>query len=235
MTWLKRFILFSILFSFSALLFPGEAEARLSDAATGTSLPHPSAALEPPTDRRAEADRLKRVQACRASGDVDCMLDHMTAAERTAAFKHQLTQGSVRKLRPGENPEGFKIRIHVTLGKGSGQYLEVSHPGGKFRTPVSGGLGGYSNAIRRQCFVPHSSFELARSQKYNNAPMYNALFFMGRNGNETGNVFAIHGTDAENRLGNAASKGCIRVSKAAAKTIRSLVGNNTESTVICID
>ena len=183
-----------------------------------------------------EPERLAQIARCRESGDAHCMLDHMTAEERNAAFRNS-AQGEARQLQPGETFAGFKVRIRVRLGTGTGQSLEVEHPGGKLSgIPVSGGAGGASSPIRGKCFVPHFTPTFARSQRYSNAPMYHPLFFMGRNGDQWGNVFAIHGTDAEDKLGNAASKGCIRVSKANANRIHGIVSSvGANNTVICID
>lgn len=166
-------------------------------------------------------------------------MDH-ASPEELKSILGPMAQGEARRLRSGESIANFKVKIHVRLGQtGRNQSLEVQHPGGRLAgIRVSGGKGGASNPIRRQCFVPNtSSHKLLRSAAYNNSPMYDPLMFMGRGNNEAGWVFGIHGTDAEGLLGNEASKGCIRVSKADAVKIRGIVNANggAESAVICID
>jgi hypothetical protein len=58
--------------------------------------------------------------------------------------------------------------------------------------------------------------EIWYSKQWDNAPMPNAIFF-------TKQGHAIHGTLEEKRLGNAASHGCVRLSRANAKTLYTLV------------
>jgi len=58
--------------------------------------------------------------------------------------------------------------------------------------------------------------EIWYSKQWDNAPMPNAIFF-------TKKGHAIHGTLEEKNLGNAASHGCVRLSKQNAKTLYTLV------------
>ena len=54
------------------------------------------------------------------------------------------------------------------------------------------------------------------SKEFDEAPMPHSIFFT-----KTGH--AIHGTDSVNRLGNPASHGCVRLSRANASTLYALV------------
>jgi hypothetical protein len=58
--------------------------------------------------------------------------------------------------------------------------------------------------------------EIWYSKQWDNAPMPHAIFF-------TKQGHAIHGTLDEKRLGNAASHGCVRLSRENAKTLFTLV------------
>lgn len=70
-----------------------------------------------------------------------------------------------------------------------------------YEWPVSTGRRGYG--------TPSGSFRAQRlakryfSQKYDNAPMHNAVFFHGG--------YAIHGTSYVSQLGTPASHGCVRL------------------------
>jgi hypothetical protein len=79
--------------------------------------------------------------------------------------------------------------------------------------PVSTGRDGYN--------TPTGSFRAIRleqvyfSKKYDDAPMPNSIFFYGG--------YAIHGTYEERYLGRPASRGCVRLSRANAAHLFSLV------------
>ena len=84
----------------------------------------------------------------------------------------------------------------------------------RYRWPVSSGLPSYE--------TPNGSFRAFRmeedhySKEFDDAPMPHAIFF-------TKIGHAIHGTDSESRLGNPASHGCVRLSRANASTLYALV------------
>ena len=79
-----------------------------------------------------------------------------------------------------------------------------------------------------RCFSPDFIESMHYSSLYNKAPMPNSVFF---NGN-----IAIHGTEAEKLLGRPASHGCIRLSKADAKTFFDVVKANGRANVsICVE
>lgn len=82
------------------------------------------------------------------------------------------------------------------------------------RWPVSTGTRGYSTPSGS--FTASSMNEIWYSRQWDNAPMPHAIFF-------TKKGHAIHGTTEEKRLGNPASHGCVRLSKANAKTLFQMV------------
>jgi hypothetical protein len=84
----------------------------------------------------------------------------------------------------------------------------------RHRWPVSSGLPAHE--------TPNGSFKAFRmeedhySKEWDDAPMPHSIFF-------TKKGHAIHGTDSVNRLGNPASHGCVRLSRANAATLFALV------------
>ena len=84
----------------------------------------------------------------------------------------------------------------------------------RYRWPVSSGLPAYE--------TPNGSFKAFRmeaehySKEWDDAPMPHSIFFTKRG-------HAIHGTDSASRLGNPASHGCVRLSRANAATLFALV------------
>jgi hypothetical protein len=84
----------------------------------------------------------------------------------------------------------------------------------KYRWPVSSGLPAYE--------TPNGSYKTFRmeedhySKEWDDAPMPHSIFF-------TKKGHAIHGTDAAGRLGNPASHGCVRLSRANAAVLFALV------------
>ncbi|MEZ5763736.1 MAG: L,D-transpeptidase [Xanthobacteraceae bacterium] len=84
----------------------------------------------------------------------------------------------------------------------------------RYRWPVSSGLPAYE--------TPNGNFKAFRmeedhfSKEFDDAPMPHSIFFTKRG-------HAIHGTDSVSRLGNPASHGCVRLSRANAATLFALV------------
>jgi hypothetical protein len=84
----------------------------------------------------------------------------------------------------------------------------------KHRWPVSSGLPAHE--------TPNGSYKTFRmeedhySKEWDDAPMPHSIFF-------TRKGHAIHGTDSVSRLGNPASHGCVRLSRANAATLFELV------------
>jgi len=107
-----------------------------------------------------------------------------------------------------------KSSILVNIDK-SMQEMTVFVDGVELHTwPVSTGTRGYSTPSGT--FTTSSMNEMWYSKQWDNAPMPHAIFF-------TKKGHAIHGTLEEKRLGNAASHGCVRLSRENAKTLFQLV------------
>ena len=84
----------------------------------------------------------------------------------------------------------------------------------QYSWPVSTGMRGHSTPSGT--YTASSMNEMWYSKQWDNAPMPHAIFF-------TKQGHAIHGTMDEKRLGNAASHGCVRLSRANATTLFTLV------------
>jgi hypothetical protein len=84
----------------------------------------------------------------------------------------------------------------------------------KHRWPVSSGLPAHEtpNGVHKAFRMEEDHY----SKEWDEAPMPHSIFFTKRG-------HAIHGTDAVNRLGNPASHGCVRLSRANAATLFELV------------
>jgi hypothetical protein len=104
--------------------------------------------------------------------------------------------------------------VEIDINKDT-QTMTVAVDGvAKYRWPVSSGLPSYE--------TPNGAFKAFRmeedhySKEWDDAPMPHSIFF-------TKKGHAIHGTDSVNRLGNPASHGCVRLSRANAATLFALV------------
>ncbi len=107
-----------------------------------------------------------------------------------------------------------QAKVSITVDKNA-QLMTVAVDGvERYQWPVSSGLPSYE--------TPNGSFRAFRmeedhySKEFDEAPMPHSIFF-------TKNGHAIHGTDSVNRLGNPASHGCVRLSRANASTLYALV------------
>ena len=89
----------------------------------------------------------------------------------------------------------------------------------KYTWKVSSGRKGYRTPLGN--YRPTRMYKRYFSKKYYNSPMPNSIFFRGG--------YAIHGTNAEKRLGRVASHGCIRLSRANAAKLYSLVQRSGRS------
>src|ERR1700726_5261720 len=105
-------------------------------------------------------------------------------------------------------------KVAITVDKDA-QLMTVAVDGvERYQWPVSTGLPSYE--------TPNGSFRTFRmeedhySKEFDDAPMPHSIFF-------TKIGHAIHGTDFENRLGNPASHGCVRLSRPNASTLYELV------------
>jgi hypothetical protein len=107
-----------------------------------------------------------------------------------------------------------QAKVAITVDKDSQQMTVAVNGVERYRWPVSSGLPSYE--------TPNGSFRAFRmeqdhySKEFDDAPMPHAIFF-------TKVGHAIHGTDAESRLGSPASHGCVRLSRANASTLYALV------------
>ena len=95
----------------------------------------------------------------------------------------------------------------------SEQTMYVETPLEAYEWPVSTGRKGY--ATPRGSYQPYLMKPMHYSSKYDNAPMPNSIFFHGG--------YAIHATEAINKLGHPASHGCVRLHPQDAKWLYRLV------------
>ena len=105
-----------------------------------------------------------------------------------------------------------KADVYITISK-SQQVMYVETPEASFTWDVSTGRKGYTTPSGK--FKPYLLRPIHYSSKYNNAPMPHSIFFHGR--------YAIHATDAINKLGRPASHGCIRLHPKNARWLFRLV------------
>ncbi len=157
-----------------------------------------------------------------AAADPGRFMDEHTPAEVAAAFG--LTPSRFRVTDP-DRIKNAAVRLTVDL---SAQRLKVEAPEVSKEFKISSGLPpAYSTPGSGKCFAPDFIEEMHYSSLYNKAPMPNSVFF---NGN-----IAMHGTNAEAMLGRPASHGCVRLSKADARTVYDLVKANGKSrTIVCV-
>jgi hypothetical protein len=107
-----------------------------------------------------------------------------------------------------------QAKVAITVDKNNQQMTVAVDGVERYRWPVSSGLPSYE--------TPSGSFRTFRmeedhfSKEFDDAPMPHSIFF-------TKIGHAIHGTDSVNRLGNPASHGCVRLSRANAATLYALV------------
>src|ERR1700709_1553388 len=107
-----------------------------------------------------------------------------------------------------------QAKIAITIDKNA-QLMTVAVDGvQRYQWPVSTGIPSRE--------TPNGTFQTFRmeedhySKEFDDAPMPHAIFF-------TKLGPAIHGTDAESRLGSPASHGCVRLSRAHASTLYAMV------------
>src|SRR6267378_4745192 len=107
-----------------------------------------------------------------------------------------------------------QAKVAITVDKDNQQMTVAVDGVERYHWPVSTGLPSYE--------TPNGSFRTFRmeedhySKEFDDAPMPHSIFF-------TKIGHAIHGTDWVNRLGNPASHGCVRLSRANASTLYALV------------
>ena len=107
-----------------------------------------------------------------------------------------------------------EAKVAITVDKDAQQMTVVVDGEPRYTWPVSTGNPSHE--------TPNGKFQTFRmeedhySKEFDDAPMPNAIFF-------TKQGHAIHGTDSVNRLGSPASHGCVRLSRANAKTLWEIV------------
>lgn len=170
---------------------------------------------------RGTAEDLAALQA-EALADPGEFIDSHTPSEVALAFG--LPAGH-RYVISNEKAQLAAVRVRVDL---AAQRLSVEGPEFSKVFKISSGLPPkYGTPGSGKCFAPDFIEEMHYSSLYNKAPMPSSIFF---NGN-----IAIHGTEAEWLLGKPASHGCIRLSKANAKTLYDLVKANGKSKAsVCV-
>ena len=111
-------------------------------------------------------------------------------------------------------PEQPKSTVLIDIDKSTQEMTVFVDGVQQYSWPVSTGMRGYSTPSGT--YTASSMNEIWYSKQWDNAPMPHAVFF-------TKKGHAIHGTLDEKRLGNAASHGCVRLSRENAKTLFTLV------------
>lgn len=115
--------------------------------------------------------------------------------------------------------------VFITVDK-SQQRMYVETPTDYYEWDVSTGRKGFRTPTGD--FQPYYLNRMHYSRKYDNAPMPHSIFFHGG--------FAIHGTDAVDKLGRPASHGCIRLHPQNARWLFQIVKDygedNTYITIV---
>src|SRR5689334_13447548 len=107
-----------------------------------------------------------------------------------------------------------EAKVAITVDKDNQQMTVAVDGVTRYHWPVSTGIPSYE--------TPNGSFRTFRmeqdhySKEFDDAPMPHSIFF-------TKIGHAIHGTDSVGKLGNPASHGCVRLSRANAATLYALV------------
>jgi lipoprotein-anchoring transpeptidase ErfK/SrfK len=107
-------------------------------------------------------------------------------------------------------PAAATVAVSIDL---TTQHMHVRSADHTYDWPISSAREGY--VTPDGTFTPQGMYAEYHSKKYDNAPMPHAIFFYYG--------FAIHGTNEVSHLGKPASHGCIRLSRANAATLFSLV------------
>lgn len=214
--------LLSLTSSAFAFDLPGLTEGSGGAALPSASLPRIAGSeIAGSSEASAEID-LEALRA-EAYADPDKFADERTPAELGLVFG--LPEGD-RFVIPNAKAQLAVVRIRVNL---TTQRLTIEGPEVNKSFRISSGLAPkYATPGSGKCFAPDFIEAVHYSSLYNKAPMPNSVFY---NGN-----IAIHGTEAEWLLGKPASHGCIRLSKANAKTLYDVVKANGKSNAsICVE
>jgi hypothetical protein len=162
---------------------------------------------------------------------VQNFMDAATPNEMALAFGQSLAEtadlesGLDFKSMVEQAAGGMEITVHI-----GSQTLVASGPAGSIG-PIAissaGKIGGHQYGTKRGCFTTIRPEVMHYSRKYHNSPMPHSLFYSGG--------FAIHGTNAEAGLGRPASHGCVRISRANAARLYSMVqSSGVSNTRICV-
>lgn len=192
--------LLAIPFLVAMLAFPASAEPnpKAGPSTPSATKTESTAETTPPTDAKPEEPRL----------------DAATSEDDSAAPADDAKSEEADPSADAAAIETPKSTVLVDIDK-STQEMTVFVDGiEQYRWPVSTGTRGYSTPSGT--YTASSMNEIWYSRQWDNAPMPHAIFF-------TKKGHAIHGTMEEKNLGNAASHGCVRLSRANAKTLFQLV------------
>ncbi|MHB0994839.1 MAG: L,D-transpeptidase [Elusimicrobiales bacterium] len=164
---------------------------------------------------RADAEALRT----EAAADPSRFIDERTPEEVSLAFGLPANDGAEAFGFPARyriNNDLAKLAtVQITIDL-SAQRMRFTAPGSSATFKISSGLPPeHGTPGSGRCYAPDFIETMHYSSLYNSAPMPHSIFF---NGN-----IAIHGTDAEWKLGQPASHGCIRLSKVNAKTLFGVV------------
>jgi len=192
-------------------------------------------AVSQPCAEGYDAAAEKKLEALRAeaAADPDKFVDERTPEELGLVYGLPANDeagafglGGSRYLISNALALSATVQVRVNLGT---QRLTVTGPSvGKVFKISSGLAPEHGTPGSGKCFAPDFIETMHYSSLYNKAPMPNSVFF---NGN-----IAMHGTEAEHLLGKPASHGCIRLSKADAKTLFDIVkANGKANTSICVE
>lgn len=157
-----------------------------------------------------------------AMADPDKFIDEHTPDEVGLAFGLRPPRFMITDKARIENAA---LRITVDLSR---QRLVVRSSDTANEFKISTGiLPAHPTPGSGKCYAPDFLEAMHYSSLYNSAPMPNSVFF---NGN-----IAMHGTGAEALLGQPASHGCVRMSKADSRTVYDLVkAAGKAGTIICV-
>lgn len=186
------------------------------------SLPRPADAGMTALDAKLEALRAE------AAADPDKFLDERTPEEVSMAFGLPAQEEELfpsRALIANALAQAAEVRIKVDL---SAQRLTMEMDGSSQVFKISSGLAPeHATPGSGKCFRPDFMESMHYSSLYNKAPMPNSIFF---NGN-----IAMHATEAVKLLGQPASHGCVRLSKADSRAIfEAVLAHGRANTSVCV-
>jgi lipoprotein-anchoring transpeptidase ErfK/SrfK len=206
---------------------PGLTKAGEITGLPSVSLPRPAGAGVAGSEAAALDAKLQALRA-EAAADPDKFLDERTPEEVSMAFGLPSPE---EEFFPSRAPlssalaQLAEVRIKVDL---SAQRLTMDVDGSSQVFKISSGLAPeHATPGSGRCFRPDFMESMHYSSLYNKAPMPNSVFF---NGN-----IAMHGTEAVKLLGQPASHGCVRLSKADSRIIfEAVLAHGRANTSVCV-